>query len=377
MQVATHKEDIAAIPLLRWFAASLITIVHSQHELLKLADRHHTQLRFHNIVEFGVGVDVFFVISGFLMHYVSRGGFHRRGQSLDFLRRRFIRVVPLYWLATIGMLVAILLVPRLLNHSTVVPLNAVMTFLMVAWPDSEGRLAPLLNNGWTLNLEIYFYLVFAAVLRFREATALALLALWFAGTVLLAQLWPGAGWASDFYGQPMVLEFVLGVAFSVLYTRGLRIGPRLGLALAVAAVLLHLGVRHSFAAPRLIANGLPAALLFFAAVFCRGFRLPGRLDGFSRLMGDASYALYLTSPFVINVVSEVLDRLHVASHGVLIAASYLASVAVAVLVYRCVERPMTRFGRRLLDRREAAQAPATASGATMRSVAAGTRYEPG
>lgn len=355
------RDDIVAIQMLRWIAASVVVLGHSQKEMIKVAARSHHVMTFSHLVELGIGVDIFFVISGFLIFHVSRRHFAVAGYPANFLKRRFLRVVPLYWLMTLAMLLAVLLVPALLNHNVLNPTLTAMSFFLVAWPDSSGGVFPLLNSGWTLNLEFYFYLVFAVALQFRQRLAIALLAAWFTGTVILAQALSDPAWWLAFYAQPIVLEFVAGVLLSLAYATGMRLSFATSVTIAIAAVALHIGLRQWGHVTRVVENGLPAGLLFFALVFNKGLALRPSLARFIRLMGDASYALYLTSPFVINLTFEALTRSGVHKPDMLITASCVSSSAVAVLVFHFVELPITRFGRRLIYR-PATRAPLRVAG---------------
>ena len=344
------QDDIVAIQLLRWIAASLVVWVHSEHELSKVAARHHRALRFSHAVEFGVGVDIFFLISGFLIFLVSRDLFGRPGAGRDFIIRRMVRILPLYWVATASMLVAILSVPRLLNHASLRPTSAIASFLMIAWPDRRDGVFPLLASGWTLNLEFYFYALFALVLGLPARRAVPILIGVLLSTVALDQAWSGSPWWLDFYAQPIVLEFGAGMLLCLLYTRGTRlplIGAIAGIGLAIA---LHLGLRAAFHPPRVIGNGIPALLLFVSSVFAAGVRVPRAAVRPIRLMGNASYALYLTSPFTINATIEVLTRRGVQGTTALTLSAYLASLAAAVVVHRVVERPLTASCRRAVGR---------------------------
>jgi len=343
------KGDITAIHLLRWLSAVSIVLGHSQSEMLKISARYGVSAHLFRFIEFGVGVDVFFLISGFLIYHVSRGRFGQSGQSLDFLKRRFVRVVPLYWLAMVGMLLAVLTVPEFIHGNHLEAPHVVMSFLMIAWPNQSGQVFPLLASGWTLNLEIYFYTIFAIGLVFREVWTLAFVSACLSLSVLAAQIFPTSGWLLPFYGQPMILEFAAGMFLSVLYNRGFRIDFRLAIALCVAAVLMHIRIRLAGPAPRLLLNGAPAALMFVGCVFWRHFSLPPPVAKFVRVMGDSSYALYLTSPFTINLVFEALAHLGVLKQLYLTAVATVASVAVAVAVHRWVERPMTRYGHKRLN----------------------------
>ncbi len=345
------RDDIVGIQLLRWFAASLVVWVHSEHELVKVAARHHQALRFSRLVEFGAGVDIFFVISGFLIFFVSRDLFGRREAGRDFLLRRVVRVVPLYWLATAAMLVATFVVPSLLNHGAARPIEAATSFLMVAWPDPAGGVFPLLASGWTLNLEFYFYVLFALVLRFRRRRAVPMLLGVLAATVAVDQAWPASPWWLDFYAQPIVLEFGAGILLCLLYRRGVRVRAGTAVGIAGVAVALHLGLRGLGHPPRILGNGVPAVLLFAAVVFGTGIRLPRPAAALIRRMGDASYALYLTSPFSINAAVEVLTRGGVRNTGPLLVGAYAAALAAALAVHLLVERPLASICRGALRHR--------------------------
>ena len=339
------RDDLVAIQGLRWFAASLVVWVHSEHELVKVAARHHRVRHFSRAIEFGTGVDIFFVISGFLIFLVSHDLFGRDGAGRDFLVRRVVRIVPLYWLATASMLVATLVVPSLLNHGVPRPIEAATSFLMIAWPDRTGEAFPLLASGWTLNLEFYFYVLFAFALAFRPSRAVPILLGVLAATVAVDQLWHGSPWWLDFYAQPIVLEFGAGIVLCLAYRRGLRVSPVTAASGIVLAVTLHLVLRALGHPPRIIGNGIPAVILFGAAVFGTGIELPRPASRLIRLMGDASYALYLTSPFAINAAVEILTRCGVRGTGALLVGSYAGALVVALGVHLAVERPLTRVCR--------------------------------
>src|SRR3569623_79790 len=165
------------LQILRFFAAFAVLLEHVVHEALSfgIAD---PALHALEAFDFGVGVDVFFVISGFIMYYISAGEFGRPGAQSRFLPRRIIRLVPLYWLFTLAMLAAMLLVPGQLAHTVLDPLHILASFVFVPWLDSTGLAHPILGLGWTLNYEMYFYVLFSfALLLPRRIGLLALTAL--------------------------------------------------------------------------------------------------------------------------------------------------------------------------------------------------------
>jgi peptidoglycan/LPS O-acetylase OafA/YrhL len=147
------------------------------------------------------GVDLFFVISGFVMVYSSMNLIGDRKGWLVFSQRRVIRIVPMYWLATTIKLVLMVLAGEFVLHARFSSLDTVMSYLFLPTRNSDGNLFPLLGVGWTLNFEMLFYLLFAAALFLRVSvfkfvgTVLFILAI---GALFRQSNWP----AVSFYFLP-------------------------------------------------------------------------------------------------------------------------------------------------------------------------------
>jgi peptidoglycan/LPS O-acetylase OafA/YrhL len=171
-----------------------------------------------------IGVYVFFVISGFIMVHICWDEFGRRGAAGNFLRRRIIRIVPLYWLATIA---------ALAFHKVSVTHGAeagwpelVRSLLFVPYQDEDGGWAPILPQGWTLNYEMMFYAIFAAALAFRRQIALPVIGGALGVFTLVGSLLPAGALA--YLSSPIVLWFVLGIGLAVFWRwRGLEEPKRL------------------------------------------------------------------------------------------------------------------------------------------------------
>ena len=298
-------------------------------------------------VNWGAGVDIFFVISGFIMVLVAAGSFGVAGEGRRFLERRIIRVAPLYWLATTALLVGAWIAPGLLNVPVGGWWHVASSYLFI--PDTRpglDALRPLFALGWTLNYEILFYVIFAAamVLPFRIGLG-ALIALFVAAAVIHVTLPLNAG-PFGFWSDPIALEFVLGTLIGAAYHAGVRLGA--GAALACAAIGFALVNIDVFAAlgvagvPTFLCFGLPAALMVSGAAL--GPQLAGmRAVAWGVTLGDVSYALYLSHPFVIRPLTLVWQRaLGGRAEGAFFAATVVVCVAVALAVHVWVERPMTR-----------------------------------
>ena len=102
------------------------------------------------------GVDLFFVISGFIMVYSSEDLFGARGAWRTFLTRRLVRIVPLYWLTTA------ITIP--LMSLTVDWQSLLGSYFFIPYRAPSNAIVPLHGVGWTLNLEMFFYVIFAAAI---------------------------------------------------------------------------------------------------------------------------------------------------------------------------------------------------------------------
>jgi peptidoglycan/LPS O-acetylase OafA/YrhL len=294
------------------------------------------------------GVDVFFVISGFVMVWSSARAFARPGAARTFLARRIARIVPLYWALTSALVLGALLRPSLLSEGLDGAWSYVAAsyaFLPVRRPD--GFIQPVFRLGWTLNYEMLFYAIFAAFMflparRAIPAIVAAIVALAATGRVLA----PGAA-APAFWTDPIVLEFAYGVLLGTAALAGARM-PRAARAGLAALALAMLALSDHATLPRPLAWGIPAALLVAAATFgASTSRSPAMRAAV--LLGDASYALYLVHPFPMRAVFVLLPPAPTPL-GVLayVALCTALSIALALALHRWLEVPATAAARRLL-----------------------------
>ena len=112
------------------------------------------------------GVDIFFVISGFIMVYASSRWFGSARAPRVFLAHRIARIVPLYWATMMVYLAVLLLTPWLLNSEYLAPHFVIASFLFIPAARPDGLVQPLYSLGWTLNYEMFFYALFAIAIAF-------------------------------------------------------------------------------------------------------------------------------------------------------------------------------------------------------------------
>ena len=332
------RSQLISIQLLRAIAALTVVVGHTITEI------HQVGVAYPDLpVNFGIGVDIFFVVSGFVMVLTGGKLAGRPGAPLEFMRRRVIRVVPLYWLYTLAMLAAIWLFPAQLNQSSTSAAQVTCSLLFLPCNDPVVGYHPVLSLGWTLNYEMFFYVLFAAALAFRPAAAW-FLRLW---GLLLAALVAGAvlGGPFLFWGDEIVLEFLAGAVIALVFQ---KVGPMrsaFGFVLAVlAAGILYFTVTEGNAS-RLIFLGVPAILFAAGFIFALPESWERRSAPFARFLGDSSYSLYLSHPFALAIVKIAWNRLDPA-HAfptVYLVVSRLGAVFAAHLSYVMLERPLTRW----------------------------------
>ena len=302
------------------------------------------------------GVTLFFVISGFIMCYVTeKSGSH-------FLQKRILRIVPLYWAGTVCVFGVAVAAPGLVQNTTGDIGDLVKSLLFI--PFYKGQtIQPVLFLGWTLNFEMFFYLLFAFSLklshRYRALSCSAILL----AIAACGQLFRFDSVFLQFYSQPIILDFIFGmICYALLVSIARRrTGPsslpaRLAWTLVGAAFLVSMPL--SIGLPLVATSGTPTANggIILAALaslsFCffvyglAGTSLPRPIV----LIGDASYSLYLFHPYVIQLFAKAFksfDANDTGAHLLAVVAIVLCCV-LSVTLYRYVERPVTRYLREKL-----------------------------
>jgi exopolysaccharide production protein ExoZ len=334
---------IRRLQALRFIAAALVLIGHTFMEAVQHAMPLGAAAKL-SALPWGIGVDIFFVISGFIITTASIDKPPTLSAVIDFIVHRVIRIWPAYAFFTGLMLVAVLLVPSFLRHAVLDPAYTIASFLFVPWPrPGDGRPYPLLGQGWTLNYEMFFYVSFALVLFLPRRMRVAALCLGGAALIALGQT-IDLPLPLSFYSRPVIAEFLFGVVLSVAYRR-LAPPPIAGLALIVAAIAFLAAVPiDTEVESRPIWAGLPAVAIVAGVLFSGrpGERLLGQ--PLLVLLGDASYALYLCHTFAVNAVLFVLLKLWAGvPTAIFFAAAVAASVIGSVIAYWVVEQPFLRL----------------------------------
>ncbi|WP_321887438.1 acyltransferase family protein [Paraburkholderia bannensis] len=357
------KREIEWIQALRGIAALLVVICHAR---IVLRGTHWEPFSERALTPGALGVDLFFMISGFIMVHTTRQSDSSLRYTAAFLIKRFTRIWPVYVVAIIASL--IISPPNLASASSLWSVIEPYIKQLLFIPVSANR-PPFFSMpydiGWTLNFEVYFYLVFGISLlfgRFRWT----LLALWFALTLIAAPLYMSGHAGLDIQrtngfshawlvmiSNPIIWEFAVGVAIGLLYHSELAL-PRHPLTYCLLVGTTTFAVWYDFSWHGTF-NGLdqwgapliPMLIAFALASKNIDFVIPASL----LRLGAVSYSLYLFHP----IASKGLRMLMAAvGLGSLIPtwwctlAVIVFAIIVAALSHRILERGLSGWLRKRL-----------------------------
>lgn len=326
---------LIGLQYLRGFAASLVAVYHLIPKLLGP----QTPEPFWLGVMAG-GVDVFFVISGFIIWLTASRATVSPG---EWWKSRLIRIVPMYWLALIVTLVLILV--RGTPDAYPYPSEVIRAFLFIPVRSHiTGGFEPYFTPGWSLNYEFLFYAVVALTLFLRRPLVrLAVIAVFFTALVACRKFINPEDAIQFRLTSPLYFEFLAGIAISLALPklRQYRFMPVLGALAVVASVAFCL-----FISPRLYPNsarivffGVPAILLTAGVVMLEPLWKRWPVAAL-KLIGDASYSIYLSHSLFINLVFAALGSFVTAQPVIGSLVTMVAIYAGGIAVYHLIEKPL-------------------------------------
>lgn len=292
----------------------------------------------------GHGVDLFFVISGFIISYASRRTTLTPG---EFLRRRVERIVPLYFLVTFTVVILAVTLPETFGtEGWYTPRHILKSLAFIAFTDGE---MPVVYLGWSLEYEMYFYLAVALLMTLSREVWRDIVMI-FSALAIVGRI-PGIETALGnyaFFVDPMILEFVLGVIAASLFVE-----RRVNWPMCVAAGCAIVAMLATDPASRVIVFGIPSACLVTAAAFASRKRLAPLWPELSLArLGDASYSIYLAQVQTVSLAAELIASLVPAVPPLaLIAITSGIVVALGLLLNIVAERPLLSLCRRIGQRR--------------------------
>lgn len=349
---SASETKIHNIQTLRFIAAFWVLFGHLLMEAKKYGLLEGPVFQLIYFFPWGTGVDIFFVISGFIICHVSRTIDPSHWGVADFMIKRLIRIAPIYWFYTGAMLAAMLLFSHMVSSNQIALDHVLASLFFIPWPNPDSQaLRPVLGQGWTLNYEMMFYLVVALGLYFPGAMRKYFISLTIIVLFVTGLLLRDVHYAFGFFGSGIILEFVCGIWLYEFYVRTRLFSWPLSLSLVVlSCVLLGLG---EFYAPqddmRFISRGIPSLLFAAGIIFSADLHnLGGKLQRTLTLLGDSSYSLYLSHPFVLVPLAAIFKKLAIASPLLYVFAGLVLCLFVSIISYLLIEKRTLSFLRKNL-----------------------------
>ena len=363
-------QKITNVQALRGYAAFVVFLAHTVG-----AERDYGGGGQHILPEFlhmGVtGVDLFFLISGFVMVYVTdqrrtqphdqnihqeaknHVGGHGPAAAWTFFIRRALRIYPLYWVVTLSMLALYAGKKILFAEDTPID-NYLASFFLL--PDQNFPIIPV---GWTLVHEMYFYCIFSIFILFPRRYLIPLLCLWalIVASGYMAGLSEAGAWGRVTF-SPLTFEFLVGASIGFLCLRGFMPASKimfiLSILMLIALLIPAAGILYPDAVSshlrRTVIFVLPYGLLLWAMIgleWQKGIIAPKWLSQ----LGDASYALYLIHIPLFLVVGKLLSLINtgpgIMDNIVLVSVYLVSGITVAWFTHLWVENPLLKFFARL------------------------------
>jgi len=353
---------LISLQILRAIAVLLVIIVHFS----VLAQKNIIDINIKPFYFGLAGVDIFFVISGFIMYYIiSKPNVNK----YEFLKHRFFRIFPLYWFYFSILLILAMYSPSLVTSYA--DTNLLASFLLL--PSFSPS---FLNVSWTLVYEMYFYFVVFIFMVFFKNTKYFLI---FLMTIFLISFLisflnklPELNAIFLVYGSPLLFEFLMGGCVYILVSKLNKLNRLysflllfFSLCLLFASHRYYIGVDTFFTEifngykqyGRVIYFGIPSAIFVYSVLQFEVYFKESSfsLVNFFNYLGNASYSLYLSHYFVLVFLFKVFDKLPITVDTIfeiiiVFITFMIISVSLGLFLYEYIEIFLLKEMRKIRDR---------------------------
>lgn len=323
LQTPNNHKPLSNLQVLRAFAALSVVFFH----VIGTARGYGLPVQWFAFLEGWktCGVDLFFVISGFVMVYIQT---IRPKSSISFFKDRVLRIVPVYWLLNIFLVLLMFAMPAVFNRGEVALEQILCSFFFLS--GSVDHQPPLLSVGWTVEFEMLFYLLFAvAIASQKMLISIAITAMAIIGIALFTPI------------DLIILEFIGGMMLGWLYFtfKPPKKLVQAGLIIGMSCIALSLFFKTT-GISRVIVYGLPSVLIVFGCIFLRQVK-----QSFLTQIGDASYSIYLLQVFTIPTFYKLASKAHLSilSNDFLALDCFILSTVAGLVLYRCYELKVSGY----------------------------------
>lgn len=341
------KDKIESLQLLRAMAALMVVVNH----LWGVAETNFSLIIGLDFIG-GFGVDMFFILSGFIMcHTIKEGSAFNIGGAIGFLSRRIERIYPIFIIVLIPFLVKYVISDENINYSIIIG-----NILLLPSFNNSNDYHMLVPPSWTLVYEMLFYVILSAWMIVSKnkknliimSSSFIVVMVFLTNTLSLKG--ERFGWVNLNYmvGDTLMINFVIGCLFSLAFNRTNEAARRLSISLITTSALIlffmALGmVLAGKGVPRLFSFGACSFCIFVLFITMR--RCSGKIYNLFVYVGNASYSIYLTHVFFISINKELALRYDI-NKDLLGFASSVLSVVCGCLFYTLVEKNITLILKR-------------------------------
>lgn len=304
------------------------------------------------IATLGTVLSLFFLISGFLVVSITSP----RTRPHRFMLARFRRITPLYWLLTI--FTATLLwggvswnspIPfwHVFSYDPPLPWRLIAASLgfLPYWNAGSGTIQPVIPPGWTINLEMLYYAIFALTLCLPRRWMMPALTLAVGALTLTGIVYRPDHPVFWLWTHPLGLEFLAGAWIAHAWQTGRNMWSALGWYALIVVVIFLIQLAIQGFTPRMISPlfGPIYGVLFVSVVNADSRGTGLRVWRLPLLIGDASYSIYLVQ-FSVMVMLNFAGVAHGFAFGM---AQFVASIVLGITIHLLLDDPMMRLlGRR-------------------------------
>jgi len=340
------KKKITLIQALRGVAALLVVLAHTD---LIFNQNFHRDFLFSLFNFGGSGVDLFFVISGFIIFYNHHHDIGDKSKAKLFFIKRIIRIYPLYWIILSTKLISSFLFNYDVDTSQRNFVEIVKAFLL--FPQDRNILSSsFLGVSWTLSFEILFYILFGLAIWFKPKVSFLIIMFWLCGIILnfLAITNISNNLILDFVFNLHNLQFFLGCLTAYIFLKGPINNEKkiiLSALLLYGLSIVNFSYLLRYQELRVIVFGIVSALLIIGLVNLE-FKNQINIHNAFIYLGNASYSIYLTHGFFINNITKFIYSAKPDIIENIMEINFLGLIIISIslvcgyFIYKYLEKPL-------------------------------------
>jgi len=356
-KIRQKNNKIDSLQMLRALAVLLVIHVHCMHISTPVIGSSYQSNFFYFDVWGSIGVDIFFVISGFIMTIVTPAYYKEKGWK-EFIIKRAIRIIPLYWALSFAQVLLSL------RHGEIAERESIIKtiFFFPTWSSSIFAY-PILGQGWTLSLELFFYSLIALLLIFFKKNINHYLIIAIFTLTIIGFVINPLNSLSKFLTTPLLLEFCLGIIVGMIYKyvltiyqesnkKVIRLGAIIlfivGLSLMITSIFTGykainyadiVGDNMHLALFRSLIWGVPCGMLVCSIVILERVYLI-TVPGIFIKIGDASYSGYLIHTWIIIYYLKFYKFTELQNQDLFVLSCTVLCIVLSIPFYKYIEKPL-------------------------------------